>query len=59
MRQILAEIQDGTFARNWILENQAGRPAYNALRNKDKVHQIETVGQELRDMMPHLKGRRE
>ena len=59
MKEILAEIQDGTFARNWILENQAGRPAYSALRNKDKVHQIETVGQELRDMMPHLKGRRE
>jgi len=59
MKEILAEIQDGTFARNWILENQAGRPAYSALRNKDKKHQIEIVGQKLRDMMPHLKGRRE
>ena len=59
MKEILAEIQDGTFARNWILENQAGRPAYNALRNKDKTHEIEIVGQKLRDMMPHLKGRRE
>jgi ketol-acid reductoisomerase len=59
MRTILAEIQDGTFARNWILENQAGRPAYSALRNKDKNHEIETVGKKLRDMMPHLKGRRE
>ena len=59
MQEILAEIQDGTFARNWILENQAGRPGYTALRNKDKTHQIEIVGQELRDMMPHLKGRRE
>ena len=59
MKAILAEIQDGTFARNWILENQAGRPAYSALRNKDKNHEIETVGKKLRDMMPHLKGRRE
>ena len=59
MKEILAEIQDGTFARNWILENQAGRPAYNALRNKDKKHEIEIVGKKLRDMMPHLKGRRE
>ena len=59
MREILAEIQDGTFARNWILENQAGRPAYSALRNKDQTHEIETVGKKLRDMMPHLKGRRE
>ena len=59
MKQILTEIQDGTFARNWILENQAGRPAYSALRNKDKQHKIEIVGKKLRDMMPHLQGRRE
>ena len=59
MKQILTEIQDGTFARNWILENQAGRPAYSALRNKDKQHKIEIVGKKLRDMMPHFQGRRE
>ncbi len=52
--QILTEIQDGTFAKEWILENQAGRPVYNALLNKDREHPIEIVGQELRKMMPWL-----
>jgi ketol-acid reductoisomerase len=55
MEQILAEIQDGTFAKEWILENQAGRPTFNALRRQDKEHLIEEVGAELRDMMPWLK----
>src|SRR5712692_3963610 len=54
MRQILREIQDGTFARTWILENQAGRPAFNAFRNRAKTELIETVGAELRAMMPWL-----
>jgi ketol-acid reductoisomerase len=56
MRQILAEVQDGSFAREWILENQAGRPVYNALRRKEEEHPIELVGRELRRMMPWLKG---
>jgi len=56
MAQILAEIQDGTFAREWILENQAGRPVYNALKRMDAEHPIEIVGQELRKMMSWLKG---
>ena len=56
MEQILAEIQDGTFAKEWILENQAGRPVYNALKRMDKEHLIEEVGAELRQMMPWLKG---
>jgi ketol-acid reductoisomerase len=56
MRQILAEVQDGSFAREWILENQAGRPVYNALRRKEEEHPIELVGRELRKMMPWLKG---
>jgi len=51
MKQILNEIQDGTFAREWILENQAGRPSFNAMRRKSAEHQIESVGKELRDMM--------
>jgi ketol-acid reductoisomerase len=51
MRQILAEIQDGTFAREWILENQAGRPQFNAMKRKESQHPIELVGQKLRDMM--------
>ena len=56
MEQILAEIQDGTFAKEWILENQAGRPVYNALKRMDEEHLIEEVGEELRQMMPWLKG---
>jgi len=55
MEQILAEIQDGTFAKEWILENQAGRPVYNALKRMDEEHLIEEVGAELRQMMPWLK----
>ncbi len=57
MAQILAEIQDGTFAKEWILENQAGRPVYNALKRMDTEHLIEEVGAELRQMMPWLKGK--
>jgi len=56
MGQILAEIQDGTFAKEWILENQAGRPVYNALRRQDAEHEIEIVGKKLRKMMPWLKN---
>ena len=55
MWQILAEIQDGSFAKEWILENQAGRPVYNALKRMDEEHLIEEVGAELRQMMPWLK----
>ena len=55
MGQILAEIQDGSFAKEWILENQAGRPVYNALKRMDEEHLIEIVGPELRQMMPWLK----
>ena len=51
MRKLLDEIQDGTFARNWILENQAGRPGYKAIKNMERSHEIETVGKKLRDMM--------
>ncbi len=57
MAQILAEIQDGTFAKEWILENQAGRPVFNALKRMDEEHLIEEVGAELRKMMPWLKGK--
>ncbi len=55
MAQILAEIQDGTFAKEWILENQAGRPVYNALKRMDEEHLIEEVGAELREMMLWLR----
>jgi ketol-acid reductoisomerase len=55
MEQILAEIQDGSFAKEWILENQAGRPVYNALKRMEEEHPIELVGRELRQMMAWLK----
>ncbi len=51
MKKVLGEIQDGTFARNWILENQAGRPGFNARRRMEKEHPAETVGAELRSKM--------
>ena len=56
MKKILQEVQDGTFAREWILENQAGRPSFLALRKKDAEHPIEIVGKELRSMMSWIKG---
>jgi len=51
MKKILSEIQDGTFAKEWILENQANRPSYNAMKKREQEHQVETVGKELRKMM--------
>ena len=48
MEAALEEVQDGTFAREWILENQAGRPAYGQLRGAEQDHQIEAVGERLR-----------
>ncbi len=56
MRIILEEIQDGSFAREWILENQAGRPCFNTIKRNEASHPIEVVGKNLRDMMPWLKG---
>lgn len=56
MKKILQEVRDGTFAREWILENRAGRPSFLALRKKDAEHPIEAVGKELRSMMPWIKG---
>ena len=57
MRGILSDIQDGSFATRWILENQAGRPSFNAMRRNARRHQIEQVGQELRSMMSWLQPR--
>lgn len=54
MRRILSEIQSGEFAREWILENQAGRPVYKALKRQGEEHLIETVGKKLRGMMKWL-----
>ncbi|MDD2902276.1 MAG: ketol-acid reductoisomerase [Syntrophales bacterium] len=55
MRQILYEVQTGEFAREWILENQARRPVFNALRRQEAAHPIEEVGKKLRAMMGWLK----
>jgi ketol-acid reductoisomerase len=55
MALILEEIQSGEFAREWILENQAGRPVFNALSRRDAEHPIEEVGKRLRALMPWLK----
>jgi len=56
MWEILEEIQSGEFAREWILENRAGRPVFNALLKRDAQHPIEKVGKELRSMMSWIKG---
>ena len=55
MKKILADIQGGEFAKEWILENQAGRPVFNALLKKGETHPIEEVGTRLRSMMPWIK----
>jgi len=54
MRKILEEIQDGTYAKKWIAENEAGRPWFNEQRRKEQEHPIEKVGAKLREMMPFL-----
>jgi ketol-acid reductoisomerase len=57
MKKLLSDIQDGSFATRWVLENQAGRPSFNAMRRKAREHQIEQVGAELRGMMSWLQPR--
>jgi ketol-acid reductoisomerase len=54
MRAVLTDIQDGTFARNWIAENEAGRANFERLRAQDRDHQIERVGADLRAQMAFL-----
>ncbi len=48
MKKILHEIQSGQFAKEWILENKANQPTFQAMRRRDREHQIEKVGKELR-----------
>lgn len=55
MEYVLADIQDGVFAKEWILENMVGRPVYKALKKQSEEHLIEEVGKKMRDMMPWLK----
>jgi ketol-acid reductoisomerase len=56
MKQILTRIQDGSFAADWIAENENGRPNFLARREAETTHGIEKVGAELRGMMPWLKS---
>ena len=54
MRKMLAEVQDGTYAKRWIAENEKGRPWFNATRSAEQTQQLEEVGAKLRSMMPFL-----
>lgn len=58
MKRILKEVQTGSFAKEWILENQVGRPMFNALRKKEAEHPIEDVGKKLRSMMGWLQEKK-
>ena len=58
MKRILDEIQDGTYAKRWIAENQNGRPEFNRMRRNEQSLLIEQVGAELRDLMPFLNAKR-
>jgi ketol-acid reductoisomerase len=55
MWEVLSQIQNGEFAREWILENQAGRPVFNALSREGEAHLAEKVGADLRKLMPWMK----
>jgi ketol-acid reductoisomerase len=55
MKKVLSEIQSGRFAREWVLENNAGQPSFKAMRRRAAEHQIEEVGERLRAMMPWIK----
>jgi ketol-acid reductoisomerase len=59
MRKILAEIQSGEFARQWIAENKSGRKNFLAMREAARRQPIEQVGRELREMMTFLKKKKE
>jgi ketol-acid reductoisomerase len=54
MKKILADIQSGRFAREWVLENNAGQPSFKAMRRRAAEHEIEKVGEKLRAMMPWI-----
>jgi ketol-acid reductoisomerase len=54
MKRILYDIQSGRFARDWVLENNAGQPSFKAMRRAAAEHDIEKVGERLRAMMPWI-----
>ncbi|MFQ5785298.1 MAG: ketol-acid reductoisomerase [Alphaproteobacteria bacterium] len=58
MRKVLADIQSGRFAREWVLENQAGQTSFKAMRRRAAEHELEAVGERLRAMMPWIAERR-
>ena len=55
MKDILKDVQEGKFAREWLLENQAGRTYFNAKKQMESEHEIEKVGEELRGLMSWMK----
>lgn len=57
MKKILSEIQSGQFAREWILENKAGAPAFKATRRRERQHQVEQVGKQLRGLMSWINAK--
>ncbi len=57
MKRILAEIQSGEFAREWILENKANAPRFKAIRRRERQHPIEEIGRRLRRLMPWIKAK--
>jgi ketol-acid reductoisomerase len=59
MEAILEEVQNGEFAREWIAENQAGRPSYTQLRRAEKNHEVEAVGGRLRELFAWAEGEQE
>jgi ketol-acid reductoisomerase len=57
MKRILAEIQDGRFAREWILENKANAPSFKAMRRKERSHPVEIIGKQLRKLMSWINAK--
>jgi len=57
MKKILQEIRNGQFAREWILENKANRPVFNATKRLEREHPVEQVGKRLRALMPWINAK--
>ena len=57
MKKILKEIQNGEFARDWMLENKANAPSFKATRRREREHPIEVVGKQLRRLMTWIKSK--
>ena len=57
MKKILKEICEGQFAKEWILENKANQPTFQAIRRRERSHAIEVVGKQLRSMMTWIKAK--